>query len=95
MKKVVLDVPGDITPVSNVSNKKYYAFKIANFVGTITLKSGMYYCLCADQLTSGNDISGFKNICLDAMIKDIVQEGFHVFEFETPKELFAWLAENA
>ena len=99
MKKVVKGtLPSDIVQLTEVNSQKYYGLKHPNdnsrgFISRSKFCNGEYIPMCCDELTNGNRWS-----CSDSLTKLIgdLMSGprpFTVYEFDTHKELFGWLAE--
>lgn len=93
MKKVVLEKPSII-----VSVDKYYGIltKDSLVVGFITrerFQRGRFIVRCMSKmLTDGNGWFFYRSNDLLTTVKKIVNDGFHIFEFDTAKELFIWMA---
>ena len=97
MKIQVINEAPTINP-SDVRSDKYYGMihKYGGgkgFVSALPYK-GKFIILCAIALTEGNCFSGFENCVTiqDAVTK--AQNMFTIFQFDTHKELFKWLAED-
>lgn len=97
MKTVIL---GEVTQVSceNADPQKYYGVLIRDidkgFITQETYCKGNFRVLASYDLTEGNNYSNFTGaVTLAEFVKEIIQRGEQVFEFDSYKELFKWLAE--
>ena len=97
MKTVIL---GKITQVSvgNIDPQKYYGvlscFIDKGFITQEQYCKGSFRVLAASDVTEGNHFCSFKESSdLTEFVKGIIERGEQVFEFDSCKELFAWLAE--
>jgi hypothetical protein len=63
------------------------------FIAKDQLLSGFYRVKLAKDITSGNSF-GYQNPDLRSMIVEILSKGNQVFQFDTAKELYLWLAEG-
>jgi hypothetical protein len=103
MKQVHITSPSlPITMTSAVSKSKYYGIQQKvngckkGFLHRERFNLGNYSIRCIDYLTEGNswDIPEWRSselqVTIEILIKD--ERGFDVYEFDTAKELFLWLA---
>ena len=80
----------------NASSDKYYGVihKYTSDKGFVSAlpHNGKFIIFCAIDLTEGSRFSGFVNCVTiqDAVTK--AQDNFTIFQFDTYKELFKWLA---
>jgi hypothetical protein len=95
MRKVIYTAPvsDPIVMADNVSNQKYYA-GITNrgikvFI-TATIYCGHYRVISVEGLTYGNS-DGYKTL-KDLITKDDLKTFIQWYEFDTSKEMFAYLA---
>lgn len=96
MKKVVQSTP--VVTVDNVADNKFYGVlakgDVKCFISRKDFNDGDFIVRSSRKLTQGNSYDSFNNNCLRTMITKLVEhENFEVFEFDTAKELFKWLAE--
>ncbi len=82
-----------------VNNLKYYGivspfFPKKGFICRERYDSGKYNTICSNVLTNHNGWTEYENASLAELINDLRRGGFPVYEFDTPQELFAWLAER-
>lgn len=97
MNRVLKQLPPSepITVVSNADPNKYYGIELWHDKGFILrkeYKEGSYTGIAADLMTQGNSWDGINSESLPETITNALDAGFSVFEFETSKELFAWLS---
>ena len=97
MKKVIsdTDVTKNIARISEVNPYKYYGIKGYLCKGFITKEDfygQKYKTLAANNVTEGNSWSHITGESLRGIIEVLFFNGFDVFEFNTPSELFSWLA---
>lgn len=95
MKTVLIKEPTPaITFVEQADSRKYYGCLIRDQKGFITARhfEGPFFAAAAKSITIGNSWSQ-KDTSLANLLRHFILEGFEVFEFETHKELFVWLAE--
>jgi len=99
MKKVVLEKPEvAVVELLNVNTNRYYGVSNKNGLkGSLTRRNfynGQYSAFCCQSVTKGNAWDGHDSEKLVDVIKNLISSSlFTVYEFETSKELFAWLAE--
>jgi hypothetical protein len=99
MKKVILEKPEvAVVELSNVSNEKYYGvspdYDKKGFITKTDFNLGKYTVLSQRLLTKGNGWDSFDSQDLKTIIKKLISNTlFTVYEFDTSKELFTWLAE--
>ncbi len=83
-----------------VSNDKYYGIiqpfftTKKGFICREKYDSGKYNTICSNVLTNHNYWDGYENDSLAGLINNLRSGDFTVYEFDTPQELFAWLAEK-
>ena len=99
MKQVILKKkPVDVVAVEDISSEKYYGIEESEgYKGFIAAKNylGKPLVLAADSVTQGNGWSALDNkTTLKSCIITAINEGCQVYEFNTNKELFAWLAQD-
>lgn len=95
MKQVIEKTETTVRP-AECSEQKYYGLKTDQDKGFIIqerYKSGEFYAVCVESLTYHNSWNSNSN--LNQLIRQLVKDGFKVYEFDTPEELFAWLAKKA
>lgn len=84
-----------------VSSDKYYGVvspistKRKGFICRERYGSGRYNTICSNALTNHNYWDGYENESLAGLINQLKAGNFTVYEFDTPQELFAWLAEKS
>ncbi len=103
MKHVLNTLPPQCVTLSfNTTVDKFYGIKqrvndkSKGFIRRETYNAGNFILISAESdLTKGAMWSHWKSSSLSALITDIVADklGFDVYEFDTVKELFQWLAE--
>lgn len=100
MKKVLRTIPEQsFTLIDQVSEGKYYGVNInyKSFIQQEGYCSGNFILKSSNKLTIGNyydgqTYTGHKTI--NSLISSILSRGYEVYEFDTPEELFAWLAKK-
>lgn len=95
MKKVVLE-ENDVVYLSEVSELKYYGVFFDNQKSFITKRNyfdGDYSAFLCMSVTKGNSYDGHDSCSLKETINSLISSSFIIYEFDTPKELFTWLAE--
>ena len=78
----------------HLSPTKFYGIRTLNGSGFVTMdgyKSGLYKCLCLDELTVGNSFLD-RDCSLQDLIESFLKKGAEVVEFKTFKGLAQWLA---
>lgn len=99
MKQVKLKVPhSEIVPIDSVSKDKYYGFKENIGEKGLIMQSiygtGAFKLFASQSITQGNHYGSSGGLkTLKAAIDWLLMNEFEVYEFDTPKTLFAWLAE--
>ena len=97
MKKVILNESQVATIVlDDVTSDKYYGAQIRDRKGFISRQGygqGDFRLYAVDSVTVGNAWSFFDFPILSTVISRILDANNNVFEFDTAKELFKWLAE--
>lgn len=98
MKKVILEQPEvAVIELSNVNKDKYYGIIQGGAKGFVTRKDydqGVYYPLVCESVTNGNTWNIHINTELKGLVRNLISNtSFTVYEFDTSKELFSWLAE--
>lgn len=96
MKTVVVNEPNNQVALSRVSEYNYYGISTPASKGFITrtdYDGGDFIAVARNSLTNGNGWSDLRAYSLKATIKNAVDEGYVVYEFDTHTELFEWLAE--
>lgn len=86
--------------LKDINSEKFYALEDSSggkisrsFAGRRTWRSGKFVWFCSELLTLGNSYNDADT--LEGLIQwGIAQRNFKVFEFETSKELFLWMAQS-
>ena len=84
-----------------VNPDKYYGIvppvliERRGFISRERYMGGKYNTLCRYGLTNHNHWDGFENDSLAGLINQLRRGNCTVYEFDTPQELFAWLAEKS
>lgn len=93
-------IAGEVLQVSceNVDPQKYYGVLVNNidkgFITQETYCDGDFRVLACSDLTEGNNFYNFRGSeTLTEFVKEILQRGEQVFEFNSCKDLFRWLAQ--
>ena len=99
MKQVQLTAPPlNITSIDEVLAKKYYGAKSkegsTGFISQTEYMGGLYILIASRGLTYRNSWNLLCSHHLGTAIKNLLKQEFEVYEFDTPKELYTWLAEN-
>ena len=101
MKKVVKKVTPEMeVAIDQVSSVKYYgvlAYSSRNrgFITRFPYWSGSFVALCSSKVTSGNNWDSYTSNTLSEFISTLLRNGFFtIYEFDTARELFAWVAES-
>jgi hypothetical protein len=80
-----------------VSVSRLYGVQIYDRRGFITRQNyhdGKFVARCQDELTRGNGWDSYDSVTLTDLIARIIKDKDNkVFQFDTPKELFAWMIE--
>jgi hypothetical protein len=104
MKTVVLNQDTNIVEVCNVDDYKYYGtvkkaspkekgFIVRTLYGASNGRS-TYKLMSINYFTKGNSFELFDGYSLPGLIKELLKNNsFDIYEFDTPQELFRWLAE--
>ena len=89
----VKDINSDL-----LTTNKYYGIKAfdgqTGFISQEGYYTGKYIALCSNTLTHRNAWDLLAKPELSKMIEGLLKRGFEVYEFDTPKELWSWLAKN-
>lgn len=99
MTKIVL-TKAKTKPLNEANLTKYYGFVDSDgqkgFITRENYDCGKFKVLGRKSLTNGNGYSHFNDDSLAGCIKKIIEppSKMTVFEFDTPQELFAWLAKE-
>lgn len=102
MKQIVTNAVDSNVPCGPpvfVSKEKYYGIappfflSRKGFICRERYDAGKYNAICRIELTNHNDWE-YSNDSLAALINDLRCENFTVYEFNTPQELFTWLADR-
>ena len=99
MKRVVKQMTEETVHIDQLSTDKYYGIQVRDekgFIATSGYYSGQYQLRASDHLTIANqwaDEQHFNNITQACKWWLDKQDNGQVYEFDTPKELFQWLAE--
>lgn len=100
MKQVINEIPQDYIHSDQACKSKYYGIQSRLNGKGFILRAGygddhVYTNRSIQGMTYAN---GWKTIPessnIQQYIKNLIKETFQVFEFETPQELFLWLAEK-
>lgn len=95
MKKVLISQ--EILLADDVRSSRYYGINLENninYKGFITRKGyhhGNFFPAAAEGITNANYWSSWSNPSLPELIKDLIKNDFNVYEFESARELFAWV----
>jgi len=98
--QVVLKVPShrNIVSVDEVNEDLYYVVKSDAAIGIITRQhydDGPFLCKSTDEFTRGN---GWTFVCgcktLTQVVTKAINLKFTVYQFDTAKEMFQWVADN-
>lgn len=98
MKKVVLQQPKpeNITPVADVCLDLFYGVRMldgrSGIVSRRSFDYGNFFLAACNKITNGNNYSCFDSTSLSGCVRSILAAGNEVQEFDSQKELFAWLA---
>lgn len=90
----------DVVDVCNIDSSKDYAFQYKTSDGTwfgviiFNYTTGLFKAHCLRGFTHGNAYSQFDNKILSKMISEMIDRGFDVKEFDTPREMIGWLNEQ-
>jgi hypothetical protein len=98
MRKVLL-IPDDYAMAENTDLDKYYGVIIAgdrcpimaSYYTTERTAGCRFRAVSPHGFTGGNGFG--ESDSLPGVIERYIVAGFLVFEFDTPKQLFSWLAE--
>ena len=86
-----------LVELKDVDNEKYYGilnYKEKGFITRRRYDDDKYIILSVDFLTNGNGWDYYTNDSISKVIGDFIWDGRgKVYEFDTSKELFQWLAE--
>jgi hypothetical protein len=97
MKKVVESENLQVTPLSSVSEQKYYGVINKNskgFIGRKAYCGGEFCVFCAEAVTQGNTWSDYDNKSLKRVVSNLLNtKTFTIYEFDTYSDLFKWLGE--
>lgn len=104
MKQVIKRTQDDVTFVDEVNARFYYGVLEVNYEGKSVQKgfivqqayrNGPFIAVCENSMTVGNNWDSYSCNTLEATVDAIIKSGCkkQVFQFDTAKELFAWLAE--
>lgn len=96
MKQVLTSIPkSNFILAAQASHNKYYGVlnistKRRGFITRTVFDTGDHELRCIEQITNGNgwDVTASE---LSDLIKLAIEEGWNVFEFETPEELMKWV----
>lgn len=98
MKKVIIRKEEATVDVASVSGNKYYGatqLGAKGFIIRTGVNAGPYKILSNNHFTQGNGWSGDTAYNgLAATIREHIRIGGEVYEFETSKDLFTWLAQS-
>ena len=98
MKFVVKKLtPKNQVALKDVSGSYYYGIAMKDGCKTFIIRQGYLNGefrtpYIKDEMTAGNGHCAFESDTLENCIRSAIDHGDSVIEFETHKELFAWLA---
>lgn len=110
MKQVIsiAALPIQTVFTNSVSGDKFYTFKTFNigvmgrkavlgFMSRSSLDEGAWEALLIDSLTRGAKIliSPSAERYLSVALMELINNNYLVYEFDTAKEMFQWLADNS
>ena len=101
MKEVIRETPPtSVTLLGDATDRKYYGISQHKTIKGLITRSdynrGDWQARCRDSFTMANkwgNWSGDHHTSLQALISKLITEGYKVYEFDTPQELFKWLSE--
>ena len=104
MTKVIKYTADKVVTVAECSKRYYYGIYCKTdddsdgynkgFITRSEYDDGCFVVMCACGFTNGNNFNSFRNHNdINALIHHLIDNKFTVYRFDTPKELFAWLAE--
>lgn len=99
MKQVIENKPEATTTFcKDVNGRKYYGvnptYNQKGFIIQEKYREGLFSAVSGDGLTRRNGWDLIKSSSsLPQYIENLIKADFKVFEFDSPQELFAWLAE--
>ena len=105
MKTVKLTRPTQppIVTVNEVTPDKYYGVRMhakwstereVAFITQPSFRNGNYKTVAAHRLTVGNGYTHYEDPSLSNLVSKLIDGECEVFEFDTPSELFRWLADG-
>lgn len=102
MKKVLKNIPTvDFVSCENVTSDKYYGVSDREgrrgFIAGNEFNGGCYKAFCCAYITKGNEWiwRDLREVTsLSSFIRILITDYLSVFEFDTHKELFQWLADS-
>ena len=98
MKEVITEIPQvNIRNVAETTPSKYYAFRhrksgMTGFIVQAVYCQGCFHALSSEGLTYHNTFPDYKADCIVDIISNLLKDGNKVYEFDTAKEMFAWLS---
>ena len=94
MKQVIKDIHCEVVSVNNISPNKYFGARIKGEVYTLEFEINGFIFRPTDMLdTSGH--SGFHSTPAEAIEKALTVGKTEVFQFDSIRELAAFIADNA
>ena len=97
MKQVISEKQQLVVEVPKVNSDKYYGciqrnlISLKGFVVREAFDRGDFYLYANDKLTRGNTFCSIRYPTLKQTIEKALRT-MDVYEFDTPQELFQWLA---
>jgi hypothetical protein len=96
--KEVINTSRDTVNVSEVNSYKFYGFvqnhtNSKGFISRVSYGGGNYQMKAITELTEGNSWPSHSRSNLQGTIENLLNKNFTVYQFDTSKELFTWLAE--
>lgn len=97
MRKVIgQQEPKDVRLAEDVSDVHYYGAELDGQRGFILRTTwggaGPYHVLASRGLTMHNHFDAMAGVTLRECVENLLADGNQVYEFDTPEELFKWLA---
>lgn len=96
MKEIVLQATPVLVPANANPNLYYGIAKRSDipdgFILQPLYREGRYQAMALDGFTYGNQWSNYADITLAGVITRCLKGELRVHQFDSPEELFAWLA---
>lgn len=96
MKQVILDKPNKTASVSECCESLYYGVNMGpekGFIRSTYWGSSTFKLYSLDAFTRSNSWSDHVG-GLQKVIEGYLNDDYQIYEFQTPQELMAWLAEE-